>query len=435
MSGVDVAPAGAHPTLRRGRCPLYALFARARALRASISSSPLSASRRERQFSASTSPCRSCPSTYSMIWAFTASGRLPFGPVWWASVRRYPPLSSARCGGDWPIGTDTESCSILLALMGLAPTLWLLIVLMMIQGALTGTIFSAQALIASSAPEEETGRAMGMLQMSVYAGATLGPVAGGMVAQLFGYRASFIAAGMLLAIATVIVFLFVTEPRRARQTEGQELRKTRFVDLFRSPVFIGAVAFTVVSQLVSSAQFPILPLFVQDLLHGAGSVSADTGWLLALSGMAAASGSYLAGRLHKRHGLGPLLMTAAAASTLVLLLQALAPSYLAFLALRSISAFSLGALFALVGAWAAASSPPRAKGAAFGIIGAASSLGFGIGPLLGGVIVSLSGIRSVFVFGSALLLIASAALFSRAQRILPVVRPYSRASGERIAAE
>jgi DHA1 family multidrug resistance protein-like MFS transporter len=300
------------------------------------------------------------------------------------------------------------SAAILLALMGFAQSVWVLLVLRMVQGGLTGTIYSAQALVASSAPEEETGRAMGLLQMSVYAGATLGPVAGGVVAQLAGYRASFIGAGVLLAIATIIVFVFVSEPgtRRNRGEQGAAARRPSFASILLAPAFAGAVIFTVLSQFVASSQFPILPLFVQQLLGGAGSVSADTGWLLALSGLSAAAGAYSAGRLQRKFGLPQLLLLTVVACVLLLSLQAVAPSYMAFLALRAIATFTLGGLFALVGAWTAAASPAEAKGAAFGLVGAAASLGFGAGPLIGGVLVSVAGIRSVFIFSAVLLLVA-----------------------------
>jgi DHA1 family multidrug resistance protein-like MFS transporter len=300
------------------------------------------------------------------------------------------------------------SAAILLALMGFAQSVWMLLFLRMVQGGLTGTIYSAQALVASSAPEKEAGRAMGLLQMSVYAGATLGPVAGGVVAQLAGYRASFVGAGVLLAVATVIVFAFVTEPSRKEVRSDQSTSGSRrsFASILSAPAFAGAVIFTVLSQFVASSQYPILPLFVQQLLGGTGSVSADTGWVLAVSGLSAATGAYSAGRLQRKFGLLQLIFVSVAACVVLLAMQAIAPSYLIFLALRAVATFCLGGLFALVGAWTAFASPADAKGAAFGLVGAAASFGFGIGPLMGGLLVSVAGIRSVFVFSALLLLLA-----------------------------
>jgi DHA1 family multidrug resistance protein-like MFS transporter len=309
------------------------------------------------------------------------------------------------------------SAAALLALMGFAQSVWVLVALRMVQGGLTGTIYSAQALVASAAPEDETGRAMGLLQMSVYGGATVGPVAGGLVAQLAGYRASFVMAGLLLLVATAIVFVLVVEPvrsPRAEQSHASQQPRRSIVNVLRYPPFAAALAFTVISQVASSAQFPILPLFVQHLLNGHGGVTADTGWLLALSGLAAAVGSYCAGKLYKRRGLTSMLRLLGGGCTILVALQSLAPTYVAFLGLRVGAAFAFGGMFALLGVWAAASSPKDAKGTAFGLVGAAGSFGFGAGPLLGGLVVSLSGLRAVFVLAAALLLAAWFSTFVRA---------------------
>jgi MFS transporter, DHA1 family, multidrug resistance protein len=318
------------------------------------------------------------------------------GPIWGRLADRY--------GYRVMLLRAMACAAALLAIMGVAQSVWMLVVMRMVQGGLTGTIYSAQALVASAAPEEETGHAMGLLQMSVYAGATLGPVGGGVVAQAFGYRAAFVGAGVLLALATGVVFAFVNEPERAhrRLEDGHAPRKS-FLAILAWPPFAAAVGLTVISQFAASAQFPVLPLFVQELLHGHGSIAEDTGWVLAVSGLAAAGGAYLGGRAHRRVGLARPLLVFAFACVALLILQATSPTYIAFLLIRALGAFAFGGLFALVGAWAAASSPHDAKGAAFGLVGAASSLGFGAGPLIGGVVVSLSGIRSVFIMGAALL--------------------------------
>lgn len=349
-----------------------------------------------------------------------------FGPIWGRLGDRigYRPM----------LLRAMLSAAVFLALMGFAQSLWMLLVLRMIQGGLTGTIYSAQALIAASAPEEDMGRAIGLLQMSVYAGATLGPVAGGIVAQVAGYRASFMMAGILLAIGTVIVFFFVSEPERARKSDIRRKAHVPLAGLLHSPVFAGALAFTIVAQLVASSQLPTLPLFVQELLNGSGSVSADTGWLLAFSGLAAALGAYAAGRSHRRWGLAPPLIISTATALLILVLQAASPSYLIFLLLRSGSAFALGALFALVGVWAAASSPKDAKGAAFGLLGAASSLGFGAGPLLGGALVSIAGLRALFLVAGAVLLIPLMGTIFLKTRMLPNPAHRDSRAGEALAA-
>jgi DHA1 family multidrug resistance protein-like MFS transporter len=327
------------------------------------------------------------------------------GPIWGRLADRY--------GYRAMLLRAMISAAVLLALMGLASSVWMLLVLRMIQGGLTGTVYSAQALVATAAPEEDAGRAMGLLQMSVYVGATVGPVFGGLVAGFAGYRAAFISAGLLLATATAIVLVFVQEPARrslSRTDAGRPQKVPSLRTVLTTPTFASAVLFTVAAQLAANSQLPVLPLFIQQLLHGNGNAATATGGLLAVAGLSGAVGSYLAGRSHRRFGLQLPLVVALIGSAVLLAPQAFVHSYVLFLALRALSSLTLGGLFALVGTWAAVASPAHAKGSAFGLIGAASSLGFGAGPLLGGAVSAAVGIRPLFLMAASLLAVAALAM-------------------------
>lgn len=346
-----------------------------------------------------------------------------FGPFWGKLADRF--------GYRTMLLRAMASASLLLGLMSLAPSAGVLLVLRMVQGALTGTVFSAQALVASSVPQEETGRSMGLLQMSVYVGATVGPLGGGAVAQTLGYRPAFVSAAILLAMATLIVLGFVREPAgRSRRDESVDEQRPTLVSLLTLPAFATALMLTLVVQVTATALYPLIPLFVQDLLHTGSGVATHTGWVMALSGMTAAIGSYGAGRLHRRIGLKPLLLISLALGSLLLLPQAFVGSFSTFLVLRCLATIAFGALFSLVGTLAASSSPSNAKGTAFGLVGAASSLGFGGGPLLGGAMAAMFGIRPVFVMSAAaiglvplVLLGLASSLRSRLHRLL--IRPLS----------
>lgn len=342
------------------------------------------------------------------------SGLIGFGPAIPATI--FGPLwgrLADRFGYRTMLLRAMLSASVLLTLMGLAPAPAVLFGLRMIQGALTGTVFSAQALVAAAVPEEETARSMGLLQMSVYLGATLGPIGGGAVAQTLGFRAAFVTAGILLAAATTVVYLYVREPaRRAAKRSKENEGRSSLLSVLMIPAFAGALVLTLVVQLAFTAMLPVIPLYVQDLLHSGRGVAADTGWVLAASGLTAALGSYSAGRLHRHLGLKPLLLIALILSATLLVPQALVGNFLAFLVLRSAAGYAFGALFGLVGTWAAVSSPSDAKGTAFGLMGAASSLGFGCGPLLGGAITAALGIRPLFILSAILLGLMPVALFA-----------------------
>ena len=81
-----------------------------------------------------------------------------------------------------------------------------LIILRFLQGALAGTIVAAQTMVAAYTPENRSGAALGALSAAVYSESMVGTFLGGIFAEYFGYRYSFFASGMLLAVAGLLVF-------------------------------------------------------------------------------------------------------------------------------------------------------------------------------------------------------------------------------------
>lgn len=336
-----------------------------------------------------------------------------FGPLWGKLADRF--------GYRAMLIRAMAAAAVILSLMGLAGSPWMLFALRMLQGALTGTVFSAQALVAASVPERETARSMGLLQMSVFIGGTLGPVGGGAAAGALGFRPTYVGAGVMLGLATLLVVLFVREPRhrvgaRAASTE----RPPSMWSVLTIPAFSLALVLTLAVQLASTSLVPVIPLYVQQLVRAVGQVPQATGWLMAVTGLAAGAGSYLTGRMHRQFPLKWMIIVCLLLSACLIAPQSLAHSYLELVAIRAAGAVAFGALLGLVSALAAVSSPPNARGAAFGLMGAASSLGFGCGPLLGGAIVAATGIRSAFIVSAALLVVAPPVLMA-VIRLIPAL--------------
>jgi len=122
-----------------------------------------------------------------------------FSPIWGSLGDRYGRrlmVMRAMLGG-----------TVVLVCMGLAQNVTQLLAARLLQGALTGTVSASTALVASVAPTERSGYALGMMQAAVFVGASCGPLLGGVISDQWGYRAScFVAAGMLLVGGLFIRF-------------------------------------------------------------------------------------------------------------------------------------------------------------------------------------------------------------------------------------
>src|SRR3546814_16118906 len=61
-----------------------------------------------------------------------------------------------------------------------------------LQGLLSGVVSAAVSMVAAVTPRQHIGYAMGLMQTSQWAGVSVGPVIGGLLAYSVGYRMSFI---------------------------------------------------------------------------------------------------------------------------------------------------------------------------------------------------------------------------------------------------
>src|SRR5579864_4227354 len=146
------------------------------------------------------------------FWTGIAAGATGFAlaltsPVWGRLADRYgrkPMLVRAMIGGGISVG-----------LMGLAQSAVQLTVLRGLQGASSGTVAAATALVATETPAEHLAWALGILNSAISLGSAAGPAAGGLAANFVGLRAIFLGGGVLLLLAMIPVLLAVREtPRR-----------------------------------------------------------------------------------------------------------------------------------------------------------------------------------------------------------------------------
>ncbi|WP_261840793.1 MFS transporter [Aliamphritea ceti] len=113
---------------------------------------------------------------------------------------------------------------------------WLLF-FRVLQGLSSSFIFAtAMAMVATLAGSERRGMFLGIVSTSVYLGLTLGPVAGGWLTELLGWRSVFWlpVPGILLALVLVLRFV-PTTPRTQQTNEG--LSFSQRLDLTGSLIF------------------------------------------------------------------------------------------------------------------------------------------------------------------------------------------------------
>ncbi len=286
-------------------------------------------------------------------------------------------------------------------LMGLATTVAQLFFLRVGQGAISGFIAAAIALMASSAPRERMGYALGTLQTAIPSGTILGPLVGGYLADRIGARQVFFVTAALTLTSAIIVMALVREGERTRSNEGFGRIWENYRLVFGTPQ-IRLLYFVLFGcQFALMALGPVMALFVESLGAHGRLLATTTGAIFAVTGLATVLTAPRWGRRSDRGGYRPTLGIALIGSGLFALPQGLvtAPWQL-FLARIPYGVF-IGGVVPSVHAMISLRAPDARRAGVLGITSTALMLGNLMGPLLGGAIAGAFGLRSIFFVSTA----------------------------------
>lgn len=347
-----------------------------------------------------------------------------FSPIWGTLADRF--------GKKLMLERAFLGATVTLLLMALAQTVPQLLILRVIQGSLSGTTAAISTLVASITPQEHLGRVLGTLQMSIFAGTTVGPFMGGVLADTLGFRVAFFTTGGICFAAAIAVLAFVHEPQR-KQQPAPSLRLPQFRNPFRnsvlSTVLMLAPAIFIVQFSLMAAR-PVFPLFVaeiateSDVTEFAGVnvdefIATIAGLLIATTGVVATLCSMVTGRFIETRRARLMLIAAVLGSVLANVGHALAATLLQLWLVRVVMGTFNGVWAPTYNATVGLSAPAERRGIAFGIASSASSLGNALGPIVGGYVGAVLGIRAVFIGAAGALLIAALWLTLRVNPVSP----------------
>lgn len=347
-----------------------------------------------------------------LIQAVSAVAMGVVAPVWGRvadSYGRRPMLLRAMFGGGAAV-----------LLMAFVNSPWQLLILRTCQGMLAGTVGAATVLVAATVPERETGFGMGLLQMAVFAGNSVGPMIGGFISDAVGNRITFVATALMLFAAGLIVVFLVQEEFIPPASNGESfLRKLvpDFSAVLGSPVLIMLIVISFSVQVSNGVANPILPLFVQQISSNAATIATMSGLILGLGAFSAAIAAAGVGRISYRAGYLRTLLVCLGGSFLLQVPQAFVGNTAELLALRVIQGFFLGGTMPSVNALIAQNSPKYSQGSIYGINTSLSAAGMALGPALGAVVAVSMGFRQTFLAAAVVLLGAIAYLSVRGKQL------------------
>ena len=267
-----------------------------------------------------------------------------------------------------------------------------LVGLRFLQGAVSGTVAATTTLVAGGTPREKVGTAMGILSSAIAMGSAVGPFVGGVAAAYFGLRNVFLVGGALLLVAVVPVIFLVREAPivRSSGTAVGTLAAIRAA----GPGALTAITVLLVAQALLqiswSGSQPLVALRLLELQSS--NATAATGIAFAASGVASAIAGVSYSRLLATSGYRTISAVAAVLAAAALVLLGAAPTVVLVIIATFLIGLFIGAIGPATSTMLGLEAPGQVQGRIFGLSASATAVGFGLGPLLGGI---LAGVVSV----------------------------------------
>ena len=290
-------------------------------------------------------------------------------------------------------------------LMGFASTIPQLFVLRVLQGAVSGFIAASLALMASSAPRERMGYALGTLQTAIPTGTILGPLMGGALADLIGYRQIFFVTAISNFIGGLFVIWLVREDERPAGTAGIGRVLENYRTVFGTPQFRLLFFLLFGCQFALMSLQPVMALYVESLGAQGRLLATTTGVIFAITGVASAIAAPRWGRRGDRRGYRGTMGRALLGSALCALPQGLVGAPWQLFLVRIPYGVFIGGIVPAAQAMIGLRAPDDRRAGIMGVTSTALMLGNLMGPLVGGAVAGALGLRSVFFLSAATLFV------------------------------
>ena len=289
-----------------------------------------------------------------------------------------------------------------------------LILLRLGQGFASAMILPvAQAYVGTITPSEKEGRVMGLFNISLYGGLSIGPVLGGLVKDWFNIQASFLSMGALSLFGFTLCVLLLPSETPSEQTHAPDIsRTTSYLALSRMPLVISLFAFRACFTTCIGVIWTFLPFLASTELELSSSA---IGFVIMtnvlVAGILQAPMGYVADRFSKKL----LVISGGILAIISFLYLFKAASLVELIIANGLLGLAGGISFpAIMALGVIEGRKAKAMGSLMGLLAMGHSLGMLIGPLLAGVIIDLFSIGAMFIIAT-LILAAGTLVFARYQ--------------------
>jgi MFS transporter, DHA1 family, multidrug resistance protein len=276
----------------------------------------------------------------------------------------------------------------------------------LLQGALSGFLPAAMALVVTNTPEEKTGYALGLLQAATAAGNVLGPLFGGVLSDFIGFRSVFFFVAGLLFITGILIFFFVKEEKKVSLGIRYSLTENlKF--LLRTPALRISAFLILLVGLGFSLIRPIFVLYIETFELSTRFLPTISGALYSILAILSSFSAPWWGKRSETLGVRRSLFIASLITGIAYLSHFFVYEIYLLIPIRILLGFGFGALFPLLFTQLSKNISFERKGGVLGIGSSFQILGHMVGPLIGGYITGIFDVRAAFIFAGIIFLIVT----------------------------
>lgn len=290
-------------------------------------------------------------------------------------------------------------------MVGLSPNVWFLLFFRAMQGAFSGYINNANALMSVSAPVKIRGRVMSKLITGDITGLLIGPLIGGFLATTVGYRGAFFVTSFMMAVVFLTTLIgvkedFVPITKKELQPVLPIMKKIGwqfFLALFGSLLAV---------QATTNAITPMISLLVREIDSTSNNLVIITGIVSAAPGLATIVMAGLVGRLIDKLGALKSMLIFLTSAIICLILTSMVQNIWELIVLRFVLGISDAALIPSIQVLTIQNVPNSIFGRVFSYNQSAQAMGNVLGPMLAAVIATGFGYKSIFLFSAVIEILA-----------------------------
>lgn len=284
-----------------------------------------------------------------------------------------------------------------------------LIIMRFIQGISSAMLIPViQAYVGDITPEGSEGLTMGMFNMSMFFGLSLGPLAGGMINEHFSLNTSFLCMG-ILAFLGFSLCLFLLPPTKSERAVSRKKEVVSWKKLLRDKDLAGLFLFRFAYAACVGVVWGFLPVLADSEFHLSSSYIGILVMLgVFIAGVMQTPMGYMADRFNKRIMILIGGFIIAFAILLFNWADGFGDLFIANVLIGIGGGIAMPALMALA---VLKGNTTKAMGSVMGIITMAHSSGMLTGSLVAGLMMDMFQLRHAFSFGSVIMILGTGLFF------------------------